>query len=382
MATETHKSIYTRNHPFQSTVLVNRLMTLPESEKETRHFELSLDVPEMQYTPGDAVGIVPENRPEAVAEVLEALGFTGNERVKDHYDVDIDLEEALRTRLSIGKLTKSSVAHFVKSTGHQTLAPLLESGNKAELDKYLWGREFIDLALECPGAISDPQELFKAVGRLTPRMYSIASSQRVHPDCVHTIVRVIRYETYQRARQGVCSGHLGDRASDGTTIPIFLHSNNNFRLPVDTAAPIIMIGPGTGIAPFRAFLEEREATGQTGQNWLFFGEQRSATDFLYQDDLMRMKAAGVLTRLNTAFSRDQVQKIYVQDRMRENARELYEWLERGAYFYVCGDAERMAVDVEKALLDIVASQSGGGAERAAEYLAEMKKQKRYLRDVY
>jgi len=198
---------------------------------------------------------------------------------------------------------------------------------------------------------------------------------------VHTIVRVIRYDTHQRKRQGVCSGHLGDRASDGTTIPIFLHSNNNFRMPQDTATPIIMIGPGTGLAPFRAFLEEREATGQSGANWLFFGEQRSATDFLYKEDLTRMQAKGVLTRLDTAFSRDQAQKIYVQDRMRENAKELYAWLERGAYFYVCGDAERMAVDVEKALLDIIAAERGGD-EKAAEYLAEMKAQKRYLRDVY
>jgi len=382
MATEAHKSIYTRNHPFASTVLVNQLMTLPSSEKETRHFELSLDVPEMQYIPGDAVGIVPENRPEAVAEVLAALKFTGNERVKDLYGVEIDLKEALRTRLSIGKLTKASVTHFVKATGHKTLVPLLEPGNKAALDKYLWGREFIDLAMECPDAISDPQELFKAVGRLTPRMYSIASSQLVHPDSVHTIVRVIRYETHQRSRQGVCSGYLGDRTFDGSTIPIFLHSNNNFRLPENTTAPVIMIGPGTGIAPFRAFLEQRQATAQTGKNWLFFGEQRSATDFLYKDDLMRIQASGILTRLSTAFSRDQAQKIYVQDRMRESAKELYAWLEQGAYFYVCGDAERMAVDVEKALLDIVGTESGGGAERATAYLAEMKAQKRYLRDVY
>ena len=381
MSAEPHKPTYTRNHPYQSTVLVNRLETQPGSEKETRHFELSLDVPEMQYQPGDAVGIVPENRPEAVAEVLEALSFTGNERVKNHYQVDIDLEEALRTRLSIGTLTKASVAHFVKATGHKELSPLLEPDNRKELETYLWGRELIDLVLECPGAIDDPQELFKAVGRLTPRMYSIASSQRQHPDAVHTIVRVIRYDTHQRKRQGVCSGHLGDRASDGTTIPIFLHSNNNFRMPQDTATPIIMIGPGTGLAPFRAFLEEREATGQSGANWLFFGEQRSATDFLYKEDLTRMQAKGVLTRLDTAFSRDQAQKIYVQDRMRENAKELYAWLERGAYFYVCGDAERMAVDVEKALLDIIAAERGGD-EKAAEYLAEMKAQKRYLRDVY
>jgi sulfite reductase (NADPH) flavoprotein alpha-component len=382
MATEAHKSVYTRNNPFTSTVLVNRLMTHHTSEKETRHFELSLDVQEMQYVPGDAVGILPENRPEAVEDVLKALGFKGDERVKDHYGVEIDLHEALRTRLALGKLTKSSVSHFVKATGDQTLAPLLVAENKPALEKYLWGREFIDLATECPGAIKDPQELFKAVGRLTPRMYSIASSQLKHPDAVHTIVRVIRYEAHGRHRQGLCSGHLGDRAPDGETMPIFLHANGNFRLPEDTNAPLIMIGPGTGIAPFRAFLEEREARGEKGENWLFFGEQRSATDFLYKDDLLGMQANGVLTRMDTAFSRDQAQKIYVQDRMRENAKELYAWLERGAFFYVCGDAERMAKDVETALLDIIGEQSGGGAERAAEYLAEMKKQKRYQRDVY
>ncbi|HXB62460.1 MAG TPA: hypothetical protein VNU94_06380 [Acidobacteriaceae bacterium] len=382
MATEAHKSVYTRNNPFISTVLVNRLMTHHTSEKETRHFELSLDVPEMQYVPGDAVGILPENRPEAVDDVLKALGFRGDERVKDHYGVEIDLHEALRTRLALGKLTKSSVSHFVKATGDQTLAPLLVAENKPALEDYLWGREFIDLATECPGAIKDPQEMFKAVGRLTPRMYSIASSQLMHPDAVHTIVRVIRYEAHGRNRQGLCSGHLGDRASDGETMPIFLHANGNFRLPEDTNAPIIMIGPGTGIAPFRAFLEEREARGEKGENWLFFGEQRSATDFLYKDDLLGMQASGVLTRFDTAFSRDQAQKIYVQDRMRENAKGLYEWLERGAFFYVCGDAERMAKDVETALLDIIAEQSGGGAEKAAEYLTEMKKQKRYQRDVY
>ena len=382
MATEAHKSIYTRNNPFISTVLVNRLMTHHTSEKETRHFELSLDVPEMQYVPGDAVGILPENREEAVSDVLKALGFKGDERVKDHYGVEIDLHEALRTRLALGKLTKSSVSHFVKATGDQTLAPLLVAENKPGLEKYLWGREFIDLATECPGAIKDPQELFKAVGRLTPRMYSIASSQLLHKDAVHTIVRVIRYDAHGRERQGLCSGHLGDRAHDGETMPIFLHANGNFRLPEDTNAPVLMIGPGTGIAPFRAFLEERQARGEKGDNWLFFGEQRSATDFLYKDDLEGMLKNGVLTRMDTAFSRDQEKKIYVQDRMRENAKELYEWLERGAFFYVCGDAERMAKDVETALLDIIGAESGGGPEKAAEYLAEMKKQKRYQRDVY
>lgn len=380
--TEEHKTAYTRNNPFCAQVLVNQLMTTEGSEKETRHLELSLDVPEMTYTPGDAVGIVPENRLTEVEEVLSALGFSGTERVKDHYGVEIDLHEALRTRLAIGKLTKSSVSYFAKASADEQMSSLLPAENKPELEKYLWGREFIDLCVEYSGVIKDPQELFKAVARLTPRMYSIASSQLLHTDAVHTIVRVVRYDAHGRKRQGLCSGHLGERADAGSKIPVFLHSNNNFRLPEDPATPILMIGPGTGIAPFRAFLEHRKALGQKGENWLFFGEQRSATDFLYKDDLLRMQAEGVLTRMDTAFSRDQAQKIYVQDRMRENAKDLYAWLERGAYFYVCGDAERMAKDVETALLEIIGSESGGGPERANEYLAEMKKQKRYQRDVY
>jgi sulfite reductase (NADPH) flavoprotein alpha-component len=199
---------------------------------------------------------------------------------------------------------------------------------------------------------------------------------------VQTTVRVIRYEAHKRDRQGVASGHLGERAGVGAMMPLFLHSNASFRLPQDTTAPVIMIGPGTGIAPFRAFLEERQATGQTGKNWLFFGEQREALDFLYKDQLLGMHKNGVLTHLDTAFSRDQARKVYVQDRMQEKAAELYEWLERGAYFYVCGDASRMAKDVETALLDVIARGSKGTLDHAAEYLAAMKKQKRYQRDVY
>jgi sulfite reductase (NADPH) flavoprotein alpha-component len=382
MATEVHKSVYTRNHPYDSTVVVNRLETLPGSEKETRHFELSLDTPEMTYTPGDAVGIIPETNPEAVDDALKALGCGGEERVKDLYGVEIDMREALRSRLAIGKLTKSTVTYFAKATGDAKLTRMLEPERKPVLEKYLWGREFIDIATEFPGAIKDPQEMFKAVGRLTPRLYSIASSQLLAPDSVHTIVRVIRYEAHQRRRLGLCSGQLGERTPVGTKLPIFLHANGNFRMPEDTTRPIIMIGPGTGVAPFRAFLQQREAMGQTGDNWLFFGEQHQATDFLYRDDMLRMQASGLLTRLDTAFSRDQDSKIYVQDRLREHPKEIYEWLERGAYFYVCGDAEWMAVDVEKALLDIIGDQSGGGPARAAEYLAAMKKQKRYQRDIY
>jgi sulfite reductase (NADPH) flavoprotein alpha-component len=254
--------------------------------------------------------------------------------------------------------------------------------NKARAEEYCWGREFVDMATDFPQVVKEPQQLFNVLQRLTPRMYSIASSQAMHADNVQTTVRVVRYDSHGRERQGVASGHIGDRAGVGVTMPIFLHSNANFRLPEDAAAPVIMVGPGTGIAPFRAFLEERQATGQRGDNWLFFGEQREAMDFLYKDQLLAMHRDGVLTHLDTAFSRDQARKVYVQDRMQERCKELYEWLERGAYFYVCGDATRMAKDVETALLDVIAKGSNGTLDQAAEYLAAMKKQKRYQRDVY
>ena len=377
-----HATKYTRNNPYTSTVLANYLLTGEGSEKETRHVELSLE-PGMTYTPGDAVGIVPENRADAVEEVLRALGFKGDERVLDHYKVEISLEEALRTRLGIGKLSRGSVTQYAK------LAPEIEGlklmvgpEHKARAEEYCWGREFVDLATDYPGVVKNPQELFHVLQRLTPRMYSIASSQAMHPDNVQTTVRVVRYDAHGRERQGLASGHLGERAPVGGTMPIFLHANGNFRLPEDTTAPVIMVGPGTGIAPFRAFLEERQARGEKGDNWLFFGEQRQQLDYLYQEQLQGMHKDGVLTRLDTAFSRDQAKKVYVQDRMQENAAELFHWLERGAYFYVCGDATRMAKDVETALLDVIAKGSNGTLEHAAEYLAGMKKQKRYQRDVY
>jgi sulfite reductase (NADPH) flavoprotein alpha-component len=377
-----HSSKYTRNHPYLSTVRVNELLTGEGSEKETRHIELTLDEG-MTYTPGDAVGIIPENRVEAVGDVLAALGFHGDERVLDHYKVEISLEEALRTRLGIGKLARGSVGQFAKlSPGLERLKDLVGPENKARAEEYCWGREFVDLVTDFPGVVTEPQQLFHVLQRLVPRMYSIASSQKMHRDNVQTTVRVIRYETHGRSRQGVASGQLGDRADVGTRMPIFLHANGNFRMPDDTSAPVIMIGPGTGIAPFRAFLEERQAMGQPGENWLFFGEQREKLDYLYREQFEGMHRDGVLTHLDTAFSRDQAKKVYVQDRMQERAKKLYEWLERGAYFYVCGDATRMAKDVELALLDVIAKGSNGTLEQAAEYLAAMKKQKRYQRDVY
>jgi sulfite reductase (NADPH) flavoprotein alpha-component len=377
---------YTRNNPYVSRMLVNVLVTGPGSEKQTRHIELELE-PGMEYTPGDAVGIVPENRPSEVAEVLEKLHFKGDERVLDHYKVEISLEEALRTRLAVGKLTRSAVNAYAKIApesvpGFDTLKSLTSPENRSVAEDYIWGREFIDLITEYPGGITAPQQLFTVLARLTPRMYSIASSQSLVKDAVHTIVRVVYYTSHQRERQGLCSGHLGERAPEGSTMPIFLHSNNNFRLPENADTPVIMVGPGTGIAPFRAFLQHRKAHGQKGENWLFFGEQRRASDFLYREDLEGMFNDGILTRFDTAFSRDQAHKVYVQDRMRENDAELYRWLERGAHFYVCGDANRMAKDVEVALLEAIAKGQNSTLETAQEYLAGMKKARRYQTDVY
>jgi sulfite reductase (NADPH) flavoprotein alpha-component len=382
-------SRYTRNNPYLSTVVENYLLTGPDSEKETRHLAFSLEAG-MTYTPGDAIGVIPENRAQAVAEVLGALGFSGDERVLDHYKVEISFEEALRTRLTIGKLARGAIGQYAKlpgaaqvgGRGYEALKQLCGPENKSRAEEYCWGREFIDLVTDFPGAVKTPQELFNVLQRLVPRLYSIASSQRVHPDRAETSVRVVRYDTHGRGRLGVASGQLGERAFEGAVLPIFLTANQNFKLPEDDSAPVIMVGPGTGVAPFRAFLEERQATGAKGDNWLFFGDQHRADDFLYEEQFTAMLKEGTLTRLDTAFSRDQAEKIYVQDRMRENSAEMYAWLERGAYFYVCGDATRMAKSVEQALLDAIAEGSQGTLDHAAEYLATMKKQKRYQRDVY
>ena len=384
MSTETQT--YTRNNPFVSTMLVNYVMTDSDSEKETRHIELALDSG-MEYTPGDAVGILPTNRDSEVEDVLKALGCKGDEKVLDFFKKETTLDDALRTKLQIGKLTRGSVNSYAKIAPESTpgldfLKSLAGQDNKSRAEEYVWGREFVDLITEHPGGITNPQQLFTVLGRLTPRMYSIASSQAKAPDAVHTTVRVVRYHSHGRERQGLCSGHLGERADAGASLPIFLHANQNFRLPEDTSAPVIMVGPGTGIAPFRAFLQHRQAHGHTGQNWLFFGEQRQSSDFLYREEWDAMLTDGALTRLDTAFSRDQSKKIYVQDRMRENQKELFQWLERGAYFYVCGDASRMAKDVEQTLLDTIADGKGCTPDDAQSYLATMKKEKRYQLDVY
>ncbi|HKF47078.1 MAG TPA: hypothetical protein VKB38_06945 [Terracidiphilus sp.] len=373
---------YSRKRPFAATVLVNRLLTGEASEKETRHIELSLEGSGIQYLPGDSLGVLPENRSEIVQEVLWLLGLSGNEPVTDFYGGSLHLREALSSWLMIGKLAGSTVRAWAKLTGNAELAALVLPENKSKLDDYLWGREFPDLLEQYPMTLEDPQELFKILPRLVPRLYSISSSQGLHSEAVHLSVRVVRYESHGRERLGVCSGQLGERAPLGAKLPTFIHSNKLFRMPADADVPVIMVGPGTGLAPFRAFLEHKQAGFGRWPMWLFFGEQREQQDFLYRDEMLAWLQNGVLQRLDTAFSRDQQKKIYVQDRIREQAALLWSWLEQGAYFYVCGDSKRMAPDVESAVHAAVAVHSGQGPEFASLYLAEMRKQKRYLKDVY
>jgi sulfite reductase (NADPH) flavoprotein alpha-component len=387
-ATDSTVPVYSKTNPYPATILVNELLTGPASEKETIHIEMEL-AEGMTYTPGDALGIIPTYREDAVDAVLAALGFDGSEKViepvKGTPGNEITVREALTSKLGIGKLARGAVNQYAKLAGENApdgLKALLGTENKAAAEEYVWGREFIDLVTDFPGIIKDPQELFNILQRLMPRMYSIASSQTAHPGQVHLTVRVVLYDAHGRKRQGVTSGMLGDRAPVGGTLPVFLDKNDHFRLPEDTDTPIIMIGPGTGIAPFRAFLEHREALGHQGDNWLVFGDQRAASDYLYKEQFEGMQASGLLTKLQTAFSRDQATKIYVQDRLREESDELFAWLERGAHFYVCGDASRMAKDVEQVLLESIAKGINGSPEQAAEYLKKMKADQRYQRDVY
>jgi sulfite reductase (NADPH) flavoprotein alpha-component len=317
-----------------------------------------------------------------VEEVLRLLHFSGDEAVTDFYGGALDLRTALTSWLMIGKLSGTTVRSWAKLTANAELAEMVIPENKKKLDDYLWGREFRDLLEQFPMTLEDPQQLFKVLPRLAPRLYSISSSQALHPVTVHLSVRVVRYESHNRDRLGVCSGEIGERTPAGASLPIFVHSNQLFRMPADLDAPVIMVGPGTGLAPFRAFLQHKEAGRGRWPMWLFFGEQREKQDFLYRDEMLGWLKNGVLQRLDTAFSRDQKEKVYVQDRVREQSAQLWDWLELGAYFYICGDSKRMAPDVEAAVLAAIAEHSGKGTDYASAYLADMKKQKRYLKDVY
>jgi sulfite reductase (NADPH) flavoprotein alpha-component len=373
---------YSRANPFPATLLTNRKLNAPGSEKDTRHVEIALDSSELSYSVGDALGIFPKNCPELVAEILDALKFSGDEPVPSRDGSQIAVREALSGHYEITKISQPFLKAMADASRDELLQKLTAPGVNGELTKFLWGREIIDLLLAHPTVKFAPADFIKLLKKLQPRLYSISSSPKAHPGQVHLTVGVVRYASLARQRKGVCSTFLSDRAEASAPLPVFIQENKNFRPPSSGDTPMIMIGPGTGIAPFRAFLEERQAIGAKGKNWLFFGDQRAATDFIYRDELETLRRDGLLSRLDVAFSRDQTEKVYVQHRMRENARELFDWLEQGAHVYVCGDASRMAKDVNDTLHELVQTAGGFTPEKTAEYLAKLKAENRYQRDVY
>jgi len=371
---------WSRQNPFPAPLVANRLLNGAGSAKETRHFEFSLEGSGLTYEPGDALGVLPENCSDLVSEIIATGGWRADERVRASDGQEMSLVAALLRKCDIRKPTSALLDALAKADGCEAFARFLAPENKDILTAYLAEREVIDTLLEYPSFRPGAAEFVAMLGRLQPRLYSISSSLKAFPNQVHLTVAIVRYSSGPRSRKGVCSSFLADRVPSHSEVPIFIQTSHGFRLPADPATPVIMVGPGTGIAPFRAFLHERRATGATGRNWLFFGDQQASCDFLYREELDELRG-GPLSRLDTAFSRDQSEKVYVQNRMLQNAAELWRWLEEGAHFYVCGDAKRMARDVDAALHQVIAS-AGKSPEQATEYIQSLKAQKRYQRDVY
>lgn len=370
---------YSKKNPYPAKLLNNYVLNKEGSQKEVRHVEISLEGSGVSYEAGDALGVYPVNCGELVQDICTQLGYDGEEAVEVKGEA-LTLRKAMLEELDIRNLSKSLMKSYNEFAKNDDLAALIK--DKEKVDVYLWGREIIDLRIDYPHKFGSAQEFVSLLKNLQPRLYSISSSPKAHPGEVHLTVGAVRYESYGRQRKGLCSTYLADRVGESDRVRVYAAPNKVFKLPTDLSLPVIMVGPGTGIAPFRAFLEERQATQASGKNWLLFGDQHAATDFLYEEELENLQKAGYLHRLDVAFSRDQEKKIYVQDRMREADKDLWEWLEAGAYFYVCGDASRMAKDVDQALHDVVISAGGKTAEEATAYVKQLKKDKRYVRDVY
>ena len=374
------KSKWTRKNPFPTQLSVNRRLSGPNSKKDIRHYEVALvgdDAP--TYEAGDAVNVLPVNDPALVELWLERLRMKADSAVPGH---DQPLADLLLRDWEIVTPTKDFVAMVAMKSGDSELAHVLEHNDKETLEDFLWNKDTLDLLIDFPQISLDLNEVATLFRPLQHRAYSISSSSKVHPDSVHMTISTVRFRGNRRLHQGVASGYLAERVSDTDALSVFMSPNKNFRVPEQGDAPIIMVGPGTGVAPFRAFLQERQATGAGGENWLFFGDQTRADDYIYSDELEAMHGDGLLNRLDLAFSRDQADKVYVQHRMIEHGKALFDWLERGAHFYVCGDATRMARDVDEALHQVIAEQGGMDEDAARDYVNAMKKAKRYARDVY
>lgn len=373
-----HTSPYTKEAPLTATLSVNQKITGRNSEKDVRHIEIDLGDSGLRYQPGDALGVWYQNDPQLVKELVELLWLKGDEPVTVEGKT-LPLSEALQWHFELTVNTATIVENYAALTRSESLLPLV--GDKAQLQQYAAATPIVDMVRFSPAQL-DAEALIGLLRPLTPRLYSIASSQAEVESEVHVTVGVVRYEIEGRARAGGASSFLADRVEEDGEVRVFIEHNDNFRLPANPETPVIMIGPGTGIAPFRAFMQQRAADGAQGKNWLFFGNPHFTEDFLYQVEWQSYVKEGLLTRIDLAWSRDQQQKIYVQDKLREQGAELWRWINDGAHIYVCGDANRMAKDVENTLLEVIAEYGAMDAEAADEFLSELRVERRYQRDVY
>ncbi len=379
---------YTRANPFRAEITRHDQLTREGSRKDVRHFVINLNGSGLSYLPGDSLGTFGCNAPDLVDDLLALVRFDPEANVPDPKGRSTTLRKALLCDYIVNRANRKFLSALAERTpqGEQRNRLMELVDNPDLLCEYVDTRDYVDILMEFKEAkFETPAEFVAQLTPSAPRLYSIASSPLVHAGEAHLCVAVVRYDTHGRSKKGLASGFLADHTEMFVSnIPIYVQPSRTFRLPADGARDVIMCGPGTGLAPFRAFLEHRVAQGATGRNWLFFGEQHRATDFLYGNELLSYEAAGVLNRLDLAFSRDQQERVYVQHRMREQGKELWSWLQNGAYLYVCGDAKRMARDVHQTLIDIAAEHGGLSPEAAAEYVnvTLMKTEKRYLRDVY
>ena len=371
-------SPYSKESPLTASLAVKQKITGRNSDKDVRHIEIDLGESGLSYQPGDALGVWYHNDPDLVEEIIGLIWRTGDETVTLN-DQTMTLREALTERLELTQNTTVIVEKYAALSRDERLIELL--ADKHQLQQYAQTTPLPDMIRQAPADL-DAEQLVALLRPLTPRLYSIASSQEEVGSEVHITVGVVRYEIDGRARTGGASGYLADRLEEDGELRVFIEHNDNFRLPANPQTPVIMIGPGTGIAPFRAFIQQRAAEGAEGLNWLFFGNPHFTEDFLYQVEWQRFVKDGVLSRIDLAWSRDQKHKVYVQDKLREQGAEVWRWIEQGAHIYVCGDANRMAKDVEQALLELLAEHGGKDAEQADEFLSELRVERRYQRDVY
>ena len=373
-------AVYDRHHPFEAEVLTNQKITGTKSTKDVRHIELSLEGSGLTYEPGDSLAVIADNPPQLIEELLNAFGYSGDEAVSIK-DSTTTIRDAFRTELEITAPSLSFLKAYADLASSEDLAELLKPGRQPELSDYLETRQIIDIVREYP-ASPGASEFAASLRKLMPRSYSIASSLLANPDEVHLTVASVKYDAFGTQHWGAASTMLADRIAEGDKVLVYPEPNPRFRLPADGLTPVIMIGPGTGVAPFRSFVEQRAELGHKGKNWLFFGDRTFHSDFLYQLEWQRFLKRGILHRMDVAFSRDQAEKVYVQHRIQEHAAEVWEWLEQGAAVYVCGDAKHMAGDVHDALVNVLVSEGGHDIASAESYLREMRRAGRYQRDVY